>query len=514
MSATSPHARPPRTGAAGRAGPGDPLSGGVLLVALLLVAVLMATSPWYGFDRDELYFLDCARHLQASYVDQPVLTPLLSRISLSLFGVSLPGLRAWPAVSGGLTVLVGGLTARELGGGRRAQLLSAIGTATMPALLAADHIMGPTAFDLLAWSALYLFVLRVERRRDPRWWLPAGAALGLGLANKHSVGFFAVALLLGLLASGGRHLVASRYVALGALLAAACTVPDLYWQAGHGWATVAMTRSLNAENGGLSVVPTFLVGQLLMTAFALIPVWLAGLRFAWRSPRAVERGLVVAYGLLLVFFAVTTGSKIYYLAGAYVPLLATGAVALDGWLASARHRRTLGVALALSVACALPIVLPVLPARDVAWTYALNQEPGESIGWPELVHTVRGAWDGLPAQLRRHALLLTSDYGEAGAVNELGRSEGLPHAYGDQNSEWWWGPQRAHPRAVVVVAPGPRDVTGFRHYLLGLFRHVKVLATLGNVEGLHNQEWGGHVYLCTGLRRIWSTTWRRLRHYD
>jgi hypothetical protein len=28
----------------------------------------MILSPWYGFDRDERYFYDCARHLSASYV--------------------------------------------------------------------------------------------------------------------------------------------------------------------------------------------------------------------------------------------------------------------------------------------------------------------------------------------------------------------------------------------------------------------------------------------------------------
>lgn len=34
---------------------------------------LMALSARYGFHRDELYVPDCSRHLQASYVDQPVL---------------------------------------------------------------------------------------------------------------------------------------------------------------------------------------------------------------------------------------------------------------------------------------------------------------------------------------------------------------------------------------------------------------------------------------------------------
>src|SRR6266511_5304474 len=92
----------------------------VIAVGGVVFVVLMALSTRYGFQRDELYFLDCARHLQASYVDQPVLAPLLARVSLSVFGVSLPGLRLWPALAAWATVVVSGLTARELGGGRRA----------------------------------------------------------------------------------------------------------------------------------------------------------------------------------------------------------------------------------------------------------------------------------------------------------------------------------------------------------------------------------------------------------
>jgi len=150
----------PGTGAPPAVGP-RPFDRRVIWAGGVVFAVLMALSPRYGFHRDELYFLDSARHLQASYVDQPVLTPLLAWVSLKLFGLSLPGLRLWPALAAGATVVISGLTARELGGGRRAQLLAAIGTGTMPALLGASHLASTTPYDILAWTALALVVIHI-----------------------------------------------------------------------------------------------------------------------------------------------------------------------------------------------------------------------------------------------------------------------------------------------------------------------------------------------------------------
>jgi 4-amino-4-deoxy-L-arabinose transferase-like glycosyltransferase len=149
-----------------------PLDRRVIAVGGIVFAVLMALSTRYGFQRDEVYFLECARHLQASYVDQPVLAPLLARVSLTLFGVSLPGLRLWPALAAWATVLVSGLTARELGGGRRAQLLAAVATATMPALWGSAHVANTTAYMVLALAALALIVARIGRTGDPRWLSP------------------------------------------------------------------------------------------------------------------------------------------------------------------------------------------------------------------------------------------------------------------------------------------------------------------------------------------------------
>jgi 4-amino-4-deoxy-L-arabinose transferase-like glycosyltransferase len=502
------------TAAAPRSGVA-PFNRWVIVVGGVAFAVLMAVSGLYGFHRDELYFLVCAQRLQASYVDQPVLTPLLAWVSLKLFGVSLPGLRVWPALAVWATVVAGGLTAREFGGGRRAQLLAAIGTATMPAVLGSGHILDTTAFDILAWAGLALVVARIGRTGEVRWWLAGGVVLGLGLANKHSAGFFAVALVIGALLSGGWRLVWNRWFAAGAVIAAAFTVPDIWWQAQHQWATIAMTHALNQENGGLGNIPTWVIGQLLMTSIALVGVWIRGLRFLWRSGRPLWRALAWAYGLLFVLFALTTGAKIYYLAGAYVYLLAAGAVAVDGWLAAKRRRLPiLLAATGLTTALVLPLILPVLPPADIGPVAKVNTVSAESIGWPQLVGTVRTVWDSLPPRQRASAVIFASNYGEASAINVLGRGTGLPEAVSGHNTYWWWGPGNPRATTVVAVMPGPVDGGGDAAYLRQFFTSVRAVATLSNPYRIHNQEFGGHVYLCTGPRQPWGQLWPRLRSYS
>ncbi len=493
----------------------SPFDRRVIAIGGALFAVLMALSARYGFHRDELYMLDCARHLQASYVDQPVLAPLMAWVSLKLFGVSVIGLRLWPSLAAWATVVVGGLTAREFGGGRRAQLLAATGAATMPALLAAAHVANTTAYELLAWAGLALVVARIGR--DRRLPLVAGRrpGRGLGVADDHSAAFFAIAVVVGALLSGGRRMVLNRWFLAGAAIAVAFEVPDLWWQAQHHWATIAMTHALSSENGGVVNIATFVIGQLGMVTLALAWVWVLGLRFLWRSGRPMWRALAWAYGLLFVVFALTTGAKTYYLAAAYVYLLAAGAVAIDGWLEARRGRmRNLLLATALTTAVTLPIVLPILPAADIAWTYKTNQTLGETIGWHRLIRTVDAVWRSLPPRQRASAVIFTAEYGEAGAINELGRGTGLPLAVSGHNSEWWWGYGNPRATTVVAVAPGPVDVTGYAAYLRQFFTSVRVAATLTNQYGIHNQEWGGHVYVCSGLRQPWPRLWPRLRHYD
>jgi hypothetical protein len=237
-----------------------------------------------------------------------------------------------------------------------------------------------------------------------------------------------------------------------------------------------------------------------------------GLWCLWRRP--LWRALAWAYGLLFVLFAFTAGAKTYYLGAAYVYLLAAGAVAIDRWLHARPGRlRILVLATAVLTAVNLPLQLPVLPAADLAGTfYASNATPLDTVGWPELVRTVDAVWTSLPPRQRASAVIFTDDYAEAAAINELGRGRGCrpPSA----PSEWWWGPGNPRATTIVAVAPGPvGGGTDFAAVLDQFCPSVRVAATLSNPYGLHNLEWGGRVYICTGPLQPWAQIWPLLRHY-
>jgi hypothetical protein len=243
-------------------------------------------------------------------------------------------------------------------------------------------------------------------------------------------------------------------------------------------------------------------------------VWIAGFWALWRSHTPLLRSLALAYVLLFPFFALTGGLHPYYLAAMYIVLLAAGAVVFERRAgALAYHRRMLAWT-AVATVIALPIVVPVLPPRLIAWSQALNPVPVETVGWPELVRTVSDVWHSLPSDERRHAVIFTADYGEAGAINELGGKYGLPRAVSGQNNFWWWGPGNPRATTVVAVAPGPKDTHHYDSYLHRFFADVENVARFDNHARVDNEERGGRVYICRRPLQPWGQMWPRLQHYD
>jgi Dolichyl-phosphate-mannose-protein mannosyltransferase len=136
------------------------------LVACGLAALLLATSNGYGYHRDELYFRMLGQHPAWGYVDQPPLTPLLGRLATAVFGDHLWALRLPATVCTVATAVLLALTARELGGGRVAQTLAALGAGS--AELIFGHLLLTNPVDDVVSSAVLLFVIRALTRSTLR----------------------------------------------------------------------------------------------------------------------------------------------------------------------------------------------------------------------------------------------------------------------------------------------------------------------------------------------------------
>lgn len=471
----------------------------------LVAVVLIAFAGGYGYHRDELYFLAAGDHLAWGYADQGPLTPLMAHLMDGLAPGSLTALRIPSALMAGATVVLTGCIGRELGAGRRAQLIAAECAALASVVLVTGHLLSTSTFDLFAWALVTWLVARVLRTGEHWPWPAAGLVAGLALLNKPLIAFLLAGLGAGLLIAGPRHLLRGRWPWAALAIALVMWAPWLIWQGRHGWPQLEVSSSIAGGGSGSSQPRWALLPfQLLLVSPVLAPVWIGGLVALLRRPALRPfRCFAVAWVVLAVVFLVT-GGKPYYLAGLFPVLLGAGGIEADAWLERGRsglRGALLGTAVAASALVSIAIALPALPADRAGPVIAMNGDVGETIGWPDLARAVGRVYDRAGGK----AVVFTSNYGEAGAVDRYGPALGLPRAYSGHNGFAEWGPPPDRPGPVVVVGLG-------RATLARRFEGCRLAARASNGAGVDNDERGEPIDLCAGTRGRWSRIWPALRH--
>jgi hypothetical protein len=417
------------------------------------------------------------------------------------------------------------LLAAELGGRRFAQILTALSVALTPVLMSFGGKVGTDEANPLLWTLAAYALLRVLDGRDARWSLVAGAALGAAFETKYSVIFFAAALLGGLVATPERRIFGSRWFWAGTGLALSIALPNVLWQAAHG---LPMLELLRAGQNGKNVIvgPLAYLGQeVLITGLFIAPVWLIGVARLALTPRT--RFLAIAFVLLIAEMIVLHG-KHYYPAAIYPIPLAAGCLALEAWTSRVRFvRPVLATAIALGSLTFVPFSLPVLPEHSFT-AYEMRVETALGIkrsalatehnggttqlppdwadmhGWPELATTVEGVVAGLTPAERARALIVTSNYGEASALEFFGHD--LPPVASGHNQFWLWGVQNRTGDVVI-------DVNGDCGRGRNLFTHSRLAAT-SNPTYAQAFEQNIPIMVCRGIRVPLTTLWPSARHYD
>jgi hypothetical protein len=456
-----------------------------VLIVAGVAAVVHLTVAWrYGWHRDELYFVTAGQHPAFGYVDQPPLAPLLAALA-----GNLPVLRILAVAAQVGCVVLTAMLAKELGGDTRAQTLAAGCVAACPVFVGASMLFGPTVLDQVVWIAVFLTTARALRTGTVRSWLWPGVIAGIGLENKDTVAVLLAGIGIGLLVSR-RDVLRTWGPWLAAGVALLIALPNIVWQAADGWPQFGMAAVLSEREGGtLGSLIQLVLLALLQAGPPLVAIWIFGAR---RLATVDFRWLLVVVVVAAVVFTLA-GGKSYYTAPVLAALFAAGATTLKS--------RAWVPAIVLSGVVAVFLTLPILPPSVQTNLRAIDPEPMETYGWPEFVNQVKQVAQTMPPGTP----ILTSNYGEAGALTILG---GLPDVYSGQNSYGDWGPPPGASHTVLVVGEFTAD------QLRQGWQKVQTIAPITLPDGIKNEEIVNHatIFRCDQPKGSWAQLWPRLRH--
>ncbi|HEY4709734.1 MAG TPA: glycosyltransferase family 39 protein [Candidatus Acidoferrales bacterium] len=450
-------------------------SSGMALVWAIAVAKLIFHVYFnnrYGYFRDEFDYIACGDHLAWGYVDQPPLIPFLIHISRALLGDSLRSIRFIPALASSLLVVQTALIAREFGGRRFALLLSAVTVVIAPQYLSNGSLLTTNCLEPNVWMGCAYFAILSIKRNDSRYWLWFGVIAGLGLEEKYTIALFGLGIVVGLLLTEHRRFLLDKWFWLAGVAAFLIFLPNVIWNIHYHWPFLQLMHNIRADGRDVVLGPVqYFIQQAILVHPLAAPVWIAGLIALFCSARLKPYRLLgwsylVCYAVLFALHG-----KNYYLAPAYPMLLAAGSVVIDfgfnrpayAWLKPA-----IAILLLAGGAHLAPVTVPILsPDHFLAYTKrlpfklpvmehqheraALPQWYADQFGWQEIVDETALAWNQIPQAERAGCAILAQDYGQAGAIDFLGRPYGLPPALSGHQTYFLWGPRGYSGQCMIVL---------------------------------------------------------------
>jgi 4-amino-4-deoxy-L-arabinose transferase-like glycosyltransferase len=368
----------------------------------------------------------------------------------------------------------------KLGGGLITQVLAAVAIAFGPVFIGSSDLLTMDIFDQMWWALAAWVLVCLIKQRQTRLWLVFGIVVGLGLLTKLTMAYFVIALMFGLLLSEQRSLLFNRWLIIGGLIALVLVSPYLIWQASHGFPVLEYTKTYfsSGKTYQATLVEYFARQVVVMNPFAL-PLWFGGLYFLFFTAAGRPyRAFGWAYLFLYVFFMLQQ-AKFYWLSPAYPMLFASGSYALELLVTSTRTAGRLKwltpayiSLLVLTGAFLVPFAIPILSPENFIklsggageieaenlQSSALPQTFADRYGWREMVAVVKTAYDTLTPEEKAEACIVTSNYGEAGAIDFYGPTLGLPKAISGHNSYFMWGPQGCTGKVLITVNVRLQDI--------------------------------------------------------
>jgi hypothetical protein len=398
--------------------------------------------------------------------------PLLVAASRTLLGESLLAYHIFPALAGSATLVFVCLITREFGGRLFAVTVAALGFIITPMWLITNSFFTYDGINQLALAVFLYVLVRYIRTGKKKLWIGIGLAAGIAFMTKATILISAPGILIALLATKNRKdfLTPWPWIAVG--LFALVISPWVMWEVANHWPTpeywFGHTRWFYRYS-----IPEYFINISLNMNPMLMPLLGVGLYRIFRRFGDTYYSFFGIVFLVTMVVVYMLHARVFELAHLFVPLLSAGAVFVEEKLARMKLRRAFGIVGvsfllaggALVAPASLPILpLDLLPAYSGTFgflfkpvkDYTIPKPPypwhfSMRIGWEELVSKVAEVYDGLRPEDREKAVIWTSLFNEAGAIDLYGPRYELPHAVSGHLQYYIWGPGQKSWDIVIAV---------------------------------------------------------------
>ncbi len=488
----------------------------LLLLAVINVLIHLLVYNNLEFHRDELLYFALGRHPDFGYMTVPPLIGWLAALMQNIFGYSLFAVKLFPALFGGVMVILSSSLAKEMGGKGYAQILSAVAFIIMPAALRTFHLFQPVHLDMFFWTLILFYMVRYLNLEKDKYLMIIGALAGIAMLNKYLVALLIGSFLISLLFSERRKVFTKRAFYKGILIGILIFLPNILWQVFKGFPIIGHMNAL--EENQLANVDrlSFLTDQLFMP-FASAFLVILGFIFLLRSKKYRVLGLTTF--LVLTLLLLLRG-KSYYTIGLFPLLIAAGSLLVEKYIKHLGPRISIPVVMVLLTLPILPFGMPIYGQQGLIDYYAdlekdyglllgrtfedgsvhsLPQDYADQLGWEELAQITSKAYEQIPD--KEKAVIYCENYGQAGAIAIIGKKYNLPEPLCFHESFVYWIPEKFNPDIEYFIYINDElgdDVNE-------LFQNVKVV---GSISNEHAREFGTTVYLCSRPVSSFNSLWK------
>lgn len=420
----------------------------VLVLCLIKLGIHFIGDQNYGFHRDELLHLSAGEHLAWGYMEFPPFIAFIGKIAHSIFGYSLLGVRIFPTLAGVGILVLCCMIAKELGGKSKAVLLSGICILGFVAFFRNHLLFQPVAFDQFFWTLGFYYLVRYFNTTNNKYLILLGIAFGLGMMNKYTMLIWALGIAVGLLFYDKGRLFKNKWLYIAAAISLLIVLPNIIWQYQHHFPILFHYQKLSELQ--LEKISPFQFGLDQLKLPFTLAVSLIGL-YALFFDASLKKYKGLGIAVIIIFVTMwVLHSKSYYFFSAYPVLFAAGAVKLEKIFERKPFwNYVVAFIIIAPILYFIPKAIPVLPIEkyvayehkkpDANGRIELTDDYADMFGWEEQVKLVDSIYKTLSPEEKSKCFIWAKNYGEAGAIEILGKKYGLPNPVCSHGSFWLWG---------------------------------------------------------------------------